>query len=321
MQQEPVVFINGEILPVSKAAISPFDRGFRWGDAVYDVERTYRGEIFRLRKHMERLYRSLNYTRIRPNLSLEQMEQAIFRVLDINREFLGTNDDYMVTQVVSRGVIWPKDQVGIPTVVIYCDPIPFVDFAHRYIKGSRLITPSTRRTPAQSLSPNAKISNKMNHNMADFEAKANDPESYALMLDIYGNITEGPGNNFLFMADGCIKVPNRRNVLPGIAMTTILELAEGLGIPIDEGDYTPFSVYSADEAIITSTSIVALPVNTLNGVSIGREVPGPITKKLWQAWAELTGIHPVEQATAHLDPDYLKKLLGSRKNIVPNSYT
>ena len=310
--QEPMVFVNGRLVPASQATVSAFDRGFRWGDGVYDVERTYRGEVFRLRRHMERLYRSLKYTRIDPGISMQQMEEAVLGLVQANRPLLGPEDDYLVTQVVSRGVLWPPESVGDPTVVIYCEPITFANFAHRYVEGIRVVTPSTRRNPPQSLSPNAKISNKMNHHIADMEAKSIDPEAYALMLDLDGNIAEGPGNNFLFMSEGRIKIPNRRNVLPGITMSTVLELAEGLGIPTDEGDYTPFAVYNADEAIITSTSVVVLPVAKFNGVSMGDEVPGPITQRLLQAWADLTGIDPVHQALSHLTAERREELRAAR---------
>lgn len=306
-----MVYVNGRMVPESQAVISVFDRGFRWGDGVYDVERTYNGEIFRVRKHMERLYRSLKYTRIDSGLTIDEMEQATLKVLDANRHLLGPHDDYDIVQVVSRGVVWPPDQVGPANVVIYCYPIPFASFAHRYIEGCRLATAATRRTPPQSLSPNAKISNKMNHHVADMEVKAQDPEAQALMLDLQGNIAEIPTNNFLFMAGGRLKVPNRNNVLHGITMTTVIELCEGVGIPVDEGDYTPFAVYQADEAIITGTSSGVLPVASLNGVAIGREMPGPITRRLWQAWADLTGVDLVEQALSHLSPERRQALAAA----------
>ena len=223
-RREPLVYVNGELVPESRAVISALDRGFRWGDAVYDVERTFAGQVFKLGAHIDRLYRSLYYTRIDPEITHEEMEKATMEVVEANRNLLETNDDFTVNQVVSRGLVNPKlrDKAN---VVIYCQPVAFTRFAKYYVEGARVVTPSTRRTPPEILSPKAKISNKMNHFMADFEAKQVDPEAYALMLDLQGNVAEATGANFLFVAGGRIKIPNRRNVLPGISMETVIELA------------------------------------------------------------------------------------------------
>lgn len=299
---ERVVYVNGQFVPESRAVISVFDRGFRWGDAVYDAERTYGGKLFRLEQHMDRLYRSLRYTRIDPGLTRPQMAEITRQVVEANARFLGPNDDYGVVQVVSRGVFTPSRRLtGLkPTVVVYCMPIGFGDFAKFHLQGVRLITPSIRRTPPQCVSPKAKISNKMNHLLGDFEAKEADPEAYSLMLDLDGNITENSAANFLFVANGHLMVPNRRNVLPGTGMAIVLDLARDLEIPIQEGDYTPFDVYHADEAFLTSATTCMLPVASLNGVRIGTSVPGPVTQRLLDAWSELVGIDIVAQALSHL---------------------
>ena len=315
MSQGPelMAFVNGELVSASEAVVSVVDRGFRWGDAVYDVERTYGGQIFRLRHHIERLYRSLKYTRIDPGMDMQQMEEAVLKVLEANRPLLGPNEDYTVAQVVSRGVLWPPEAVGQANVVIYCDLIPFAKYAPWYINGCRVVMSSTRRIPSQSLSPNAKISNKMNHFVAEAEVRAVDPDAFPLMLDLDGNIAEGIGNNFLFVEGGRIKVPNRRNVLHGVTMNTLLELAEGIGIPVDEGDYPPFAAYQADEAFLTGTSLVILPVASLNGSPIGDAVPGPLTQRLWQAWADMTGVDAVEQALSHLPAEQRRELEEARR--------
>ena len=114
--------------------------------------------------------------------------------------------------------------------------LAFGMYARYYTERLKLVTPSTRRTPPQSVSPKAKIFNKMNHFVAQFEAQATDPEALALMLDYDGNVTESSGANFLFLSQGRLCVPNRRNVLGGVSMDFVLELAEGMGVPAEEGD-------------------------------------------------------------------------------------
>ena len=302
MSQQRVSYVNGTLVPESQASISILDLGLLFGQAVYDVERTYRGQIFRLENHMDRLYDSLSYTRIDPGLSREEMTQAILQVLEANRPLLGPTDEYSITQIVSRGNRDPEGRIGSANVVIYCRPIPFWTFAKYYVQGARVVTPATRRIPPQCLSPKAKTSNKMNHHIAEFEAKSIDPEAYSLMLDLDGNVSECTSNNFLFMRDGTIKIPNRRNVLEGITMGAMLDIAHSLGIPTEEGDYTLFDVYRADEAVITSASLNILPVASVNGRKIGRGVPGPITASLWQAWSDIVGVDIVEQALSHIPP-------------------
>ena len=118
-----------------------------------------------------------------------------------------------------------------------------------------------------------------------------------------GDITECTGANFMFAQDGRIKLPDRRNVLPGVSMHTALELANHLGIGVDEGDYSAYDVYIADEAFISSTRYCVLPVATLNGLHVGEELPGPVTRKLLQAWRDLVGVDFVKQALDRLPPE------------------
>ena len=297
--KERVVYVNGKMTPESQAVISALDRGFRWGDAVYEVERTFAGTPYKLRAHLDRLYRSLRYTRIDPGMSEDDMERATMEVVEANRNLLGPNDDFTVNQVVSRGLVEPSLDHGA-NVVIYCIPVHFQEFAREFATGARLITPATRRNPPTSLSPKAKISNKMNHFIAQFEAKAVDPGALALMLDQDGNITEAAGANFVFVAGGCLKVPNRRHVLPGISMEAALEMAENQGIPVEEGDYTTFDVYQAGEAFLSSTSYCVLPVTSLNGWTIGTGEPGPITQGLLASWSDMVGVNVVDQAMSHI---------------------
>ena len=298
--KERVVYINGEFVPESQAKISVFDRGFRWGDAVYDVERTFQGKIFMLNEHLDRLYSSLAYTRIDPKLTQQEFRQVVEEVVERNLPCLKPNEDYGVTQVVSRGLVLPTRALSASTVVCYCEPLGFSAWAKFYVTGLKMITPATRRTPPQCLSPRAKVSNKMNHMVAQHEAWQADTEALALMLDLDGNVTESHGANFMFMSKGVLRIPNRRNVLGGVGMESLLRVTEELGIPTEEHDYTPFDVYKADEAFVTSTSYRLLPVVSLNGIKIGTGKPGPVGKQLLSALGEKVGLDIVDQALSHL---------------------
>jgi branched-chain amino acid aminotransferase len=150
------------------------------------------------------------------------------------------------------------------------------------------------------VSPKAKISNKMNHHVAELEAKASNPDAYAIMLDLEGNITEGSSANFLFISEGRIKIPDTRFVLSGADMHAVLELASGLGIGVDEGTYTTYDLYNAQEAFLTASSYGMLPIVSFNGLPIGTGKVGPMTRRLMDAWIDLVGVDFVAQGISFL---------------------
>ena len=291
-----IVYINGKYVPAYDATVSVFDRGFRWGDAVYEVERTFAGKVYETKAHIDRLFNSLRYTGIETVLTKEEVMDIVEKVSELNTAAFGANSDYEVIQIVSRGEVLPDRSVSSPTVVCYCESLGLSSWAHQYLEGVRLVVPSTRRTPPQSLSPKAKISNKMNHFVAQREAANVDPQAMALLLDGAGNITEAPGGNFLFLSDGVLCVPNTDKVLGGISMGSVIQVAQSLGISVVEKDYTPFDVYNAQEAFVTSTPYMLLPVASLNGFPVGTGKPGPVGKQILAVLSEKVGVDIVDQA-------------------------
>lgn len=302
MTLERVAYVNGEIVPESQAVISIGDRGFLLGDAVFDTTRTFGHEIFKLREHIDRLYESLKWMRIDPHMGKEEMVSLTMEVLERNLPTLDEQDDTWVTQRVTRGLrLAGADIQGTadrPTVIIECFPIPFQERAHYYVNGMPIITPSVRRTPPDSMSPRAKTHNYINLIQADIEARSQDPNAYAVLLDVNGNLCEGNGSNIFVVKDGRIRTPRDRFVLCGISRQTTIELAQELGIEISEEDIDSFDAYTADEIFVTSTSLCICPVSTFNGARVGGgTVPGPITERLQAAYSGLVGIDVVEQYT------------------------
>jgi branched-chain amino acid aminotransferase len=310
--EEKIVYLNSAFVPESQAKVSVLDSGFNAGDGVYDVTRTFRHKPFKLREHTERLFRSLYYTRIDCGMSLEEMEKTTLEVLERNKPLLGENEDCALWQVVSRGVRSSTGNrvSGRATVTVYSVIVNFPEFASFYVEGAPLVIPSTRRIPPQCLESKAKITNKMNHNMAVFEAKQVDPRAIPLMLDIDGNLSETSAHNFFLVIDGKLCTPTDRNVLGGITKAVIFDLATQLGVEIVEGDYTPYDLYNAEEAFLASTSPTFVPVRTVNGAKIGKGAPGPVTVRLIAAWNKMVGIDIVDQALSHLDKQERDRLLG-----------
>ncbi len=299
MLPERVAYVNGELVPESQAVVSIRDRGFVQGDAVFDTTRTFGGKIFKLTEHVERFYDSLKYMRIDPGMSQQQMRSLTMQVLEANLPLLGEDDDYWVTQRVTRGV--RTDAGTKPTVIIECVPLPFAARAKYYRDGLPVVTPSIRRTPPESISPRAKVHNYINLILADQEVKAQNPDAWPILLDTNGNIAEGPGSNFFVVKDGRVVTPKEQNVLAGISRRTAIELAQELGMEVQEADIDLFDAYTADEAFVTSTSFCICPVGSVNGSAIGSDgVPGPVTDRLQKAYSGLVGIDTVGQYLSRL---------------------
>ena len=297
--KERVIYLNGEIVPDSQAKISVHDRGFKYGDAVFDTARTFRGQVFKLKEHIDRLYRSCQYMRLDPGMTKERMKALTSQVLDANRPLLGPDDDYWVTQRVSRGV----DGASEATVVIECSPLPFESRAKYYRDGIPVVTPTVRRTPPQSQSPKAKTQNYINLILGDMEAKAANPDAWAVLLDINGNLAEGTGSNIFVVKDGALMTPQDMYVLGGVSRETVVELAQELGMDVLKTDIDLYDAYTADEVFLTSTSLCVCPVSSINGSRVGSEdVPGPVTARLLDAFSGLVGLDIAGQ--------YLRRLEG-----------
>ena len=232
------------------------------------------------------------------------MVQITEEVLRRNLALLEPDDDYWVTQRVSRGLdasareIWP-DRTGA-TVIVECIPLPLRDRAPLYRDGIRLMTPSVRRTPPEALSPRVKTHNYLNLIAGGLEVNAQDPGAWALLLDTSGNLAEGLGSNIFVAQKGVLYTPREQAVLSGISRETVIDLAREAGLTVIEKDIDLYDAYTADEAFLTSTSLCICPIATVNGAKIGGSVPGPITRQITEAYSRFVDFDFVAQ--------YLKRL-------------
>src|SRR5579859_8171998 len=221
-----VAYFNGKIVPEREVVLPFRDRGFKYGDAAFDMTRTFEGRAFRLEEHVELLYRSLRYLRIDPGLSPAEMVGVSEEVLERNRHFLTSDTDYWLGQRVSRGV----DAVGDegwehtgPNVIVECIPLPLKARARLFRDGIDIVVPPTRRVAPEALSPRAKTHNYLNLIQADLQAKAQDPEAWSVLLDHNGHLSEGIGSNIFLVCDGEVLTPQEKYVLPGISRETVIE--------------------------------------------------------------------------------------------------
>ena len=301
MKNNRVAYVNGEIVPEVEAKVSYNDVGFLYGDAVFDTTRTFGGKIFRLQQHLDRFFQSLKYMRIDPLMTQDEMSDITMEVLERNLPLLDDNEDYWVSQRVSRGVRQDLGGLSNPTVVIETFPLPLKQRASLYKDGLQLVTPSVRRTPPVSQSPRAKVHNYINIVQADLEVKSQNPNASALMLDINGNLCEGMGANLFLVKDGEMFTPHEQYILAGISRQVTIDLANELGINVKEKNLDLYDAYTADEIFVTSTSYCICPVASVNGSKPdNQDVPGPVTKRLMDAYSGMVGIDIVGQYVAHL---------------------
>ncbi|MFC2013628.1 aminotransferase class IV [Chloroflexota bacterium] len=297
---ERIFYLNGEYVRESEAKISIHDRGFTFGDAAYDISRTFNHQPFKWLEHIDRLFCSLRYIQIDPGLTPQQIYDITLEVFKRNEVNLGQNDDYLIIHRVTRGegLFTPPEK---PTVLIYCHPIAFEVFARKYTEGVHVVVASTRRIPPQCLDPKAKLQNKLNHILAELEAKSVAPDAYALMLDLEGCIAECSAQNLFIVKEERLLTPTRGSILEGITRATILDLAKEIGIESAECNLYTYDLYNADEIFISANSFTMFPVAKVDTKTLGKPIPGPVTERLLAAWNKTVGIDIVQQAQSHLN--------------------
>ena len=177
---ERVAWFNGQFMPEREVRIPFRDRSWVYGDGCFDMTRTFGHKLFKLKEHVERLYRSLKYLRIDPGFGPPKMSALTEELFERNRHLLGPDDDYWVGQRISRGVKdVPGDNLDYhgPNVVLECAPLPFAQRAKLFKEGIRVMVPSQRRVPPESITPRAKTHNYLNLIVADQEVQSVDPRS------------------------------------------------------------------------------------------------------------------------------------------------
>jgi branched-chain amino acid aminotransferase len=305
LANERVAYFNGKIVPESDVLIPFRDRGFMAGDAVFDTARTVKHRIFKLKEHIDRLYNSLRYIQVDPRISPKELTAITEDVVARNLHLIDADDDYWVSQRISRGSDSADSVAGrgaTPTVIVECRPLPLKQRARLFRDGIDVIVPAVRRTAPDMLSPRAKTHNYLNLVMGDLEAKAADPEAWAVLLDANGNLCEGTGSNIFVVRNGTVMTPRERYVLPGISRETVIELAREIGQPLVEADIDLYDAYTADEAFLTSTSLCICPVRSINGRHVGVDtMPGPVTQRLIDAFAKLLDFDYVAQYRRRLN--------------------
>ena len=280
---ESLIYIDGNLVPESEAKISVLDHGLLYGDGIFEGIRAYKGVVFKLREHIERLYDSAKFLKIEIPLSKEELIEAILETIRKN----GLTDCY-IRVVVTRGVgdlgLDPR-KCGKPSIIIIAKPMgPLLGK-----KTVSLIISSVRRDGVDATNHQAKSLNYLNSILAKLEAISAGADD-AIMLDNRGFVSEATGENVFIVKNGKIMTPPPTSgILLGITRNCIIELARKLGYEVMERELTPFELITADEVFLTGTAAEIVPVESVNGRKIGTRVPGPVTERLIKEFEKLKG--------------------------------
>lgn len=280
MANAPEVYVNGRYLPAGEAHVSFFDWGFQFGDGVYEVISSWQGMMFRLDDHLDRLDASMHAARLDPGLDRAQWRDAVVEVT--RRSGLR---DAGTRIIVSRGAQPPGTsdlRACRPNVFIAASPYLFLGTEEQRVQGIRLMVAHQRGMPADTLDPRYKHISRLQYNLARIEA-AEAGYDDVVWLSHDGSVQEAPRSNLFAVRAGVLQTP-AAGILHGITRMTFCELAHELGIPVEVRPLTAFDLFVADEVFTCSTSGAALPVREVSGRSVRAAVPGPITRRLQDAY-------------------------------------
>lgn len=275
--EERYIFINGEYKAKEEATISVFDHGFLYGDGVFEGIRVYDGNIFRCRAHLERLYNSAKAIMLSIPYTIEEMEEALVETVRKNQ----LRNSY-IRLVVSRG----PGNLGLdplrcpkPNVIIIAESLTLYP-QELYDHGLEIVTAATRRNSPDAIDPKVKSLNYLNNILAKLEAHRAGVQE-ALMLNSAGYVAECTADNVFLVKNGVLYTPpSYVGALEGITRQAIIDIAQSLGIEVKEEPFTLFSVYGADELLLTGTGAEVIPVVKVDNRQIADGKPGPVMKKL-----------------------------------------
>ncbi len=301
---EPIVFLNGEFIPASLAKINIYDLGIVLGATFTEMTRTFAHQLFRAEDHVERLYRSLKYGGIEVPYSPDELLAKTVELAEINCRLLEKDQELGVVHFVTPGEnrLYAGSAASAgplsPTICIHSFPLPLGAWRHLFESGAHVVTPAIRHIPPQCIDPKTKNRSRLHWWLADQQTHLADPQAITLLLDLDGNITECAGSNFVIAKGDTIFSPTSRNILGGVSLQTVQELARELNLNWIEKDLQPYDVINADEAWLTTTPYCIAPCTRINGVAVGNGAIGPLFHKIIAAWSARVGVNIEAQILA-----------------------
>ena len=277
-----LVYVSGAFRSAAEATVNVFDHGLLYGDGIFEGIRAYNGRVFKLERHIERLFDSAKAIRL-------DIPHSPAEVCDIVVETCRRNSihDGYIRLVVTRG---PGD-LGIdprkcprPELIVIARPTMSMYGAAS--AGIRVVTSTFRRNSPDTLSPSIKSLNYLNNILAKIEANDRGADE-ALMLDVHGYVSEASVDNLFIVTERGMVTPPTATNLKGVTRETLIELAGSLGIAIEEMPLTLFDVWTAREVFICGTGAEVVPVVSVDDRTIGAGAAGPITSRISAAYHQV----------------------------------
>jgi D-alanine transaminase len=274
----PIVYLNGEYLPLAEAKISVLDRGFIYGDGVYELVPVYGREPFRMPQHLARLQRSLDGIRLANPHPPAEWEAIIRKLVSLQ-----PYDDQGVYFQVTRGVA-KRDHAfpqGVPpTIFMMSNPLP-TPSREQVERGVAVVTAEDNRWQRCDLKTISLVGNVLMRQLAA------DAGALETIMFRNGYLTEASASNVLCVIGGTIVAPPKDNlILPGITYDAALEFARDAGLPMEVRPVPRAEALGADELWLSSSTKEVLAITTVDGRPVGDGKPGPVFRKVWQIYQD-----------------------------------
>jgi len=279
-----VININGQIFSPDEAKISIFDRGFLFGDSIYEVARTYEGIPFLLQEHLDRLWKSASRLEMPLCYTQDQLSAEVNKTL----AELDAGEAYFRI-IITRGEgeisLDPGENIKNNLIIVAQEHRPYPTWW--YEKGVHAVITNVVRVSKESVDPNVKSGNYLNNVMAFMQAKR-EKAFDSIMLNSQGYVTEGTTSNIWIVKNNTIKTPPlQAGILEGITRKTLLQLAKmDEGPAIEQVNFTAEELINADECFLTSTMKEIIPVTQVDNSPIGAGTVGAMTIRLHTIYSD-----------------------------------
>jgi branched-chain amino acid aminotransferase len=297
-----ITFVNGEYVPADAAKISVEDRGLLFGDGVYEIERTFGGVPFKLDEHLDRLRRSLRYIELDGERLSEVAREATHGVIARNQEEIQEEGDVWIHQLVTAGGgDLDLGESAEPTVIVMLRKLTFSAFASLYERGIDLTVSLMTKHFNGAVDPRVKSISRLAWARAERKATRESEgtrdgaqTAWTVIFGDDGSIAEAVVSNLCIVTNNRMVRPPRYAALEGVSLATLCELAETIGLEVEEQQLGLYDLINADAVFMTGTSFSALPVASVDGIPLDRD--DVLYEKLLSSWIDLVGVDFVQQA-------------------------
>lgn len=274
-----VVFLNGQLVPEAKAVVPVNDRGFMYGDGLFETMRVFNGKPFRMAQHLERMVRGANYLKIQLPFTPKELQQFAGQLIEKNKM-----PDAVLRVTLTRGPgargYSPKN-TGTPTVVMTMHEIAPVDPAN--LPRWNLVT-SSFQIPASDPLASFKTTNKLLQIAASAEAEAKDADD-ALLINANGEVAEtASANLFWIYHDKICTTPTGRGALPGITRAVVLEICQVLGMQTNKRVIKREALKNAEGIFLSQSALGLISIVNLDGEPV---LESPLVEKIYAAYCEM----------------------------------